>query len=217
MGLISQCGSHITLDDIIGFDLNSVSKLSIIGGVITFDAPITNLKSPMGEINIMKVDTLFPTVYRSIVMCNQFDLIAKNGKRVTGTFVAYFKPFDDAPVEKGFEWGKLFLNVAAGLAVVAFAAAVIFTVGAALGVAAPTVATVKAVAIIGGCVAIGITALGDIKSVKVSSLSTYVTETITGIVSGAVTGALGPSIFGKEGNYNRASLCRTIYDCRCSR
>ena len=33
----------------------------------------------MSEINIMKMDTSFSTVYGSIVMCNQFDIIAKNG------------------------------------------------------------------------------------------------------------------------------------------
>lgn len=183
MGLISQCGSYLMLDDSTGFDLNSKQKLSIMGKGIKFDAPTIHVNSIVGEINMMKIDTSFSTVYGSVMMCNQFDMIAKNGTRVVGTVFTCFEPFDDAPVEQGFNWGGLFGNVLAGLAAVGAVALTLATFGA----AGPIIVG----AVIGGSMAVGMVAVGDVISGEVSDVSTYMLEGLKGAATGAVFAGLG--------------------------
>ena len=132
---------------------------------------------------MMKIDTSFSTVYGSVMMCNQFDMIAKNGTRVVGTVFTCFEPFDDAPVEQGFNWGGLFGNVLAGLAAVGAVALTLATFGA----AGPIIVG----AVIGGSMAVGMVAVGDVISGEVSDVSTYMLEGLKGAATGAVFAGLG--------------------------
>ncbi|SFR88977.1 hypothetical protein [Anaeromicropila populeti] len=199
-GEVESAPHKLILDDNNGITIGSKKTLNFTAGEgIKLQAPFVNIQS---KLNFMMAQTggaispatlANPSTGLSIFNCK--DLIGDTSG-MFGTVHVTYAPFDDAPKKGKFDWGKLALGVLAGLAVVAVAAAVVFTGGAALAavgaIASTTVTSMTVGAAVGGAVAVGFVAVGDYKDGNVSDPKKYVYKGLSGAVSGAVCGYFGP-------------------------
>ena len=91
----------------------------------------------------------------TLTISNQFDIYSYKNHLLQGRNYETYPPFDDAPEEAGFDWGKLFLNVLGGIAIAGLCAvAVGFGIGLVIGAIGAGVASIGA-SIIGGTLASG--------------------------------------------------------------
>ena len=172
------------LDDDIGISFKTNHPIQIVGESINLKAPMIHVKAPQ-EINIGKVDLTTEIVTSSIAMSNQFDIISRTNTIVSGRVHEAYPPFDDAPVEKGFDWGQLAMNVLGAilivvcvvLAVGAMGALAVGVISMLSGVATSVVATISGSTIVA-------TALGAFVS---GATKLVVTATITKGITAAYT------------------------------
>ncbi|MFI3202276.1 MAG: hypothetical protein R3Y54_12300, partial [Eubacteriales bacterium] len=178
-------------------------------GGIQFNAPNINFKSPLGEILALKMNTTMEVTESSISTCNQFDIKGKNGTILKGTVFVYYEPFDDAPMEKGVDVWGLVGNVLAGIVAVVVVATIVATVagavvltgGASLAVAAVSIGKG---ALIGGVIAVGVTAGMDVWNKEVSSTAEYVFVGAMGAITGAIGTGLSTLKFAKLAKFSKS-------------
>jgi len=153
----------------------------------------------MGELILVKGNVLNGTIETSVAQSGQYDFLSAGHTLAEGRVHQNFGAFDDAPKAGGFDWGGLFGNILAGLAVVAVVALActgvgLLAVGAGV-MAASAVSTIAIGAAVGGVVSVGICAGGDILSGEVSSTSEYTFAAASGTITGAIFGGVGASSF----------------------
>ncbi|GAB6088104.1 AHH domain-containing protein [Alkaliphilus crotonatoxidans] len=122
--------------------------------------------------------------------------------KAEGTDRTTYPPFDDEPQaaeppveKKKFNWGKLALNVVAGLAAVAVVAVAAVAVAATLGAGAAVIGGIAIAATVGGTSAVVSHAISDIRQGEVSSVWSYVgsaaREATVSAISAAIFGPMG--------------------------
>jgi len=153
----------------------------------------------MGELILVKGNVLNGTIETSVAQSGQYDFLSAGHTLAEGWLHQDFGAFDDAPKAGGFDWGGLFCNILAGLAVVAVVALActgigILAVGAGV-MAASTASAMVTGAVIGGVVSVGACAIKDIQSGEVSSMSEYIFAAASGAITGAISSGVGASKF----------------------
>ena len=192
--------SSIMIDDTAGIILYAQHSISLRGSEINIIAPLINVIATVGEINLVKL-ARYDAVASSVMICNQFDILADSVTKLIGRDFGSYSAFSDTPASGKFEWGKLFGNVLAGLAVVALVAAVVVTGGAALvavgAIAATTASAAVTGAVVGGILAVGMTAGFDMLSGEVSDMKEYMFSGLSGSITGAISGGISVLKLGK--------------------
>jgi hypothetical protein len=178
-----------------GVTLETAHGITVIGGgAVTLEAPVVEMSSPSQvglyytagqSISGGRAPPTGMTVYQGGSMC-----IAETGQSIeTGQDSWELAAFtDDIPEEGQFDWGGLFGNILAGLAVVG----AVVLVAATFGAAAP----VLIAGAVAGAVAVGGKAVSDIARGNVSSVDDYMREAFISTTVGLVTGAIGNGISG---------------------
>ncbi|WCF06479.1 HNH endonuclease [Paenibacillus thiaminolyticus] len=128
---------------------------------------------------------------------NEYHLLGEH-VAVVGRDRTEYAPYEDEPQEgeaPKFDWGKLWGNVLAGLAVVAVVTLVAVATVATAGAGAVVIAAVASTAAISGTAAVAGKAISDIRRGEVSDVTAYMwdafRDTTIGAVSGAVFGPFG--------------------------
>jgi hypothetical protein len=128
---------------------------------------------------------------------NEYHLLGEH-VAVLGRDRTEYAPYEDEPQEgeaPKFDWGKLWGNVLAGLAVVAVVTLVAVATVATAGAGAVVIAAVASTAAISGTAAVAGKAISDIRRGEVSDVTAYMwdafRDTTIGAVSGAVFGPFG--------------------------
>ncbi|TRW22697.1 hypothetical protein FL857_10990 [Criibacterium bergeronii] len=182
-------GTKVGLADEDTIFIKSHKNINIIAKEeILLKAKVINIDAKE-ELNLIKGDALSGTVESSITQGTEIDKKAKTQTKATGTQLEEFSPIPDAPPEEKFDGAKVFGNVVAGLAVVGLVTLTLATFGA----ARPVVIG----AAIGGGLAVGMTAVGDIARGKVSSKEEYIFAGFTGAITGAISGHTNALKIGK--------------------
>ena len=203
MSLLGGANGTVKLEDETGITISTDKKIRIIARQsVLVNGKSLVVAAPAGELALVKGNILSGETETTMVQSYRFDLLAARRTKAEGWRHQTFKAHDDAPQEGSFDWGGLIGNVLAGIAVAAVVglavAAVVATGGlAALGVAA-TAANITAAGFgtfLGGAISVGFVALEDISTGTVSSQGTYVTKSLAGAISGAVSAVLGPPLF----------------------
>ena len=182
----------ISFDDNVGVILSSPKKLTLKADEeIIFNTPKEVKIKGTSQVLVLK-----PESSSGISVENEFHILGENVVQ-DGQLRETYEKFDDEPKkadppeEESFQWGKLFTNVLAGLAVVAVATVAI---GLVIGTGGVGLAMMAGAAL-SGTIAVGTMAASDIISGKVSSMSDYVLgaarEAFIGAISGAVFGPVG--------------------------
>ncbi len=225
MSLSSTSGSSILLDDDNGLMLNSAKSIKFYAeGGLYLNAHRVNFKAQEGEILALTMDAAMEVTKSSVSMCSRFDIKGKNGTILKGAVFVHYEPFDDAPMEKGFDVWELVGNVLAGIAIAAVAAAVVVTsvlfipvvLAAATGTAIAA-STITAATVIGGLTftagtaATLYTARQDIDNGYVRDTNTYLNSSWN---TAMTVGSIAQTIYGigslAYGGYQLAKNMPTI-------
>lgn len=202
MSFLGGSNGSIRLDDEEGIFVKTDKKITVVAQQdVSIKANTAVMSAPIGEISMAKGSILTGEVESTLIQSNQYDLLATEHTHMEGWDQQTFEAYDDAPQEGSFDWGGLIGNVLAGVAIIAAVGLTLFTFGA----ATPVIVG----AVIGGGLSLGFCAAGDVLNGEVSSLGTYVYKTLSGCISGAVTGKLGPGLF--EGLTKMQYLGQSIY------
>ena len=191
-------GTKVGLADEDTIFIKSHKNINIIAKEeILLKAKVININAKE-ELNLIKGDIQSGIVESSITESIEIDTKAKDKTQITGTkvenYAAIEEPLpvqEEEPKEEKFDWKKLGKNVLAGVAVVG---AVALTL-AIFGAAGPVVIG----ALVGGGLALGMTAVGDVARGKVSSQKEYAFTAFSGAVTGAISCRIDASSL-KEGS-----------------
>ncbi|MDR2420681.1 MAG: hypothetical protein LBD49_01065, partial [Oscillospiraceae bacterium] len=178
-----------------GVTLETKHGITVIGGgAVTLEAPVIEMSSPTQvgfyytagrDLAGGRSPPTGLTVHRGGIEC-----ISEHGRSgMTGQESWELPAFaDDVPEEGQFDWGGLFGNILAGLAVVG----AVVLVAATFGATAP----VLIAGAVAGAAAVGAKAASDIARGNVSSAGDYMREAFISTTVGLVTGAIGNGISG---------------------
>ncbi|MDR0469899.1 MAG: hypothetical protein LBH09_08000 [Peptococcaceae bacterium] len=187
---------QLMCNDAVGVTLETIHSITILGDEgVTLEAPEIELTSPKQtafyymsgqEITESFAPPTSITLIEGGTLCD-----SEAGKAIiVGHDVRTYPPYDDKPEEGQFDWGGLFGNILAGLAVVACVILVVAT----FGVAGP----ILIAGAIAGAAAVAAMAVGDVMRGNVSSTEDYMREAFIGTVVGLVTGAMGSAFSGAK-------------------
>lgn len=186
----------VSLNDETGIEITSSGKLTIIAEqeLELFTPKSILLTSPS------LVAAYKKGAKAGLAIENEYQVLAAT-VHVEGRDRTSYEPFDDEPkaaepVKKPpFNWGKLWDNVAIGIAAVAIVVAVSIVMLATAGIAGPVIATVAIAAAASGVGAVGAMAYSDYQRGEVSSAWDYATTGIREAAIGAISGAIfGPYV-----------------------
>jgi len=181
-------GSGIRETDEEGINICSHKKIEIIAEEgIKIRAPKIKIETKK-EMELIR-GGIYGIAEGSIVLSNQIDIKSQRETKVIGRERNNYAPIEDGPVKKEFDWGKLGRNILGGLVVVGAVALTLATFGA----AGPIIVG----AAIGGAIAVGMTAVGDIVRGEISSENEYIFSGFTGAVTGAISGGINMLKLGK--------------------
>ena len=168
-----------------GVTLETAHSITVVAqDSITLEAPEIEMTSPTQvslnytagqDITATTNPPTNVTAYQGGVMC-----VSENGRAVNvGNDFRIYPPYDDKPEEGQFDWGGLFFNILAAVAVVVCVAVAVATVGLAVPV------------LIAGGMAIAGMVVRDIRRGNVSSTNDYLQKSFVGSIVGMVTGGFG--------------------------
>ena len=200
LSFIGGANGTVKLKDETGITLSTDKKITIVAqGTVSIFGKTAVAAAPMGELILSKGNILNNAIETSMSQSGQYDFLSVSHTLAEGWLHQEFDAIADAPKEGRFDWGGLFCNILAGLAVVAVVAVActgigILAVGAGV-MAASTASAIVTGAVVGGVVSVGVCAAGDILSGEVSSMSDYIFAAASGAITGAIFGGVGASSF----------------------
>ena len=196
-GLDSDGGGgplHIMATDGEGVALETQHGITIAGdGAVSFEAPVIELASP-SQTGIyysggQDIDGGF-VPQTSMTLIQDGTLVDSEAGQsiISGDIIGPYDYYKDAPEEGQFDWGGLFKNVLAAVAVVAAVVVYAAACTASFGLAGP-------ILLAGGMAIAGMVAK-DIARGNVSSTGDYMREALISSVVGLATGGLGSAFQG---------------------